>query len=139
MAGKAVTALHADTGHQAVRDEDVITQPEDTDVGVTKQGQDPGVPGNTAAVDADATSTGVDGPPSNNGKDEGSIDAERSGDENAHVRDGPAAPDGSDDIGPFSVGMDPGQPTKKKNKKNKRKGGLVGHRNASGFEGKLPS
>ncbi|RYP62942.1 hypothetical protein DL771_009506 [Monosporascus sp. 5C6A] len=110
---------------------DVVAQPQYTKVDMTME-ERPGATGNAAQENADATSRGADqsspakGTLPGSGGEEGSHD-----EENASADNGAAAPKGADDV-PFTAGN--GEPIKKRRKKSKRKGGLTGHRNASGLE-----
>lgn len=133
MAEQAAIDPSNKTGDEIVASEDAIAQPKVTDAGVTSQGPD--VTGHPAQQDADVASGGVDEHSPISGKVGIPGGDESLGDGHAHAHDDPVGPDG-DAAAPVNVGKDPGEPVKKKKKsKNKRKGGLAGHKTASGFEG----
>ncbi|RYO86449.1 hypothetical protein DL766_003098 [Monosporascus sp. MC13-8B] len=111
----------------------LVAQPKDTKVGATMEGH-PGGTSDTAQKDTDAASKGADQSSPAKGTLPGSSGDEGSHDgENAPADNGIAAPEGAGDV-PVTVGDDAGEPVKKRKKRSKRKGGLTGHRNASGFE-----
>ncbi|RYP93675.1 hypothetical protein DL770_000206 [Monosporascus sp. CRB-9-2] len=112
---------------------DVVAQPQYTKVDVTKE-EHPSATGNAAQENADATSKGADQPSPAKGTLPGSGgDEGLHGEEKASADNGAAAPEGAHDV-PFTAGNDAGEPIKKRKKKSERKGGLTGHKNASGFE-----
>ncbi|RYP39145.1 hypothetical protein DL767_002325 [Monosporascus sp. MG133] len=102
---------------------DVVAQPQDTKVDVTRK-EDPGAAGNAIQENVDATSKGAGQPFPAKGTLPGS-----GGDDGSHDEENASA----DDV-PFTAGDDAGEPIKKRKKKRERKGGLTGHKNASGFE-----
>lgn len=120
-----MTEEAAKTGVETTKDEGMGAQPEITPAGVTSdtaQKVADAVAKSAAECSpskGDAACSGGDGVPD---------------DRSSNVAGSSAAPglDDADDVGPE---IDPGEPAKKPRKKNKRKGGLVGHKTASGFEG----
>lgn len=104
--------------------------------------QESGVPTTDSMQGDEASTKGAVHLSASNGECKASGgDEERRGN-NAHLGDGPAADCEDDDSVASGVENDPGeligQKKKKKNRSrgNRRLGGLVGHKNANGFEGK---
>ncbi|KAK7750802.1 hypothetical protein SLS62_007201 [Diatrype stigma] len=132
MAEQAAIAPSNQTGDEIVASEGVVAQPKSTDAVVTSR--DPDVTGHPAQQDADIASGGVGEHSPISGKIGSPGGDESRGDGHAHADNDPVNPDGGD-AAPVNVGKNPGEPVKKKKKpKNKRKGGLAGHKTASGFE-----
>ena len=127
-------------GNETLRSKDLVAQPnksEDTNASVATQ--ELNIITNDTAQDCEAASEGADGLSTATGEFKASSD-----DNTAHLGIGPATACGDGESAPHDVGNDPDELVKKKKKKNKgkgnkRKGGLVGHKKASGFEGESSS